>query len=72
MTWKEFEEEVKDFSPEKENIKDKVDDLFSKGAGTVRVLHFIIEHMHCRLGEALELAESCPNYHKRYDKNKIR
>jgi hypothetical protein len=56
----EFEEEVKDFSPEKENIKDKVDDLFGKGAGTVRVLHFIIEHMHCRLGEALGWQNHAP------------
>jgi cytoskeletal protein RodZ len=29
----EFEEEVKDFSPEKENIKDKVDDFFEKEQG---------------------------------------
>jgi len=67
MTREEFEKETKDFSPQKENIRDKVDDLFGKGANIVYVLHFIIEQMHCRLSEALELAKSCPNYHKRYD-----
>lgn len=66
MTTKEFEEEVKNFCPEKDDLKEKVDELFSKGAGTVHVLHFIIEHKSCRLIEAMEIVESCPNYHKRF------
>lgn len=66
MTRKEFEEEIKDFSPEKNDLKEKVNELFGKGAGTVRVLYFIIEHMNCKLIEAMEIVESCPNYHKRF------
>lgn len=67
MTREEFEKIVENFDPEKDNIKDKVDELFEKGANLVPVFHFINEHLHCGLNEALELAESCPGYHKRYD-----
>lgn len=70
MTRPEFEEETKDFSPGKENIRDKVDALFAKGANAVYVLHFITQHLNCRLTEALKVAESCPNYHKRYGADK--
>ena len=66
MTSNEFEEEVKNFSPEKDDLKEKVDELFGKGAGTVHVLHFIIEHKNCRLIKAMEIVESCPNYDKRF------
>ncbi|GAA5091779.1 hypothetical protein GCM10023210_19790 [Chryseobacterium ginsengisoli] len=66
MTTKEFEEEVKGFSPEKDNLKETVDELFGKGAGTVHILYFIIEHKNCKLTEAMEIVESCPNYHKRF------
>lgn len=66
MTTKEFEEEVKDFSPKNDDLKEKVDELFGKGAGTVHVLYFIIEHKNCRLIEAMQIVESCPNYHKRF------
>ncbi len=66
MTTEEFDEEVKDFRPEKENLKEKVNELFAKGAGTVHVLYFIIEHKNCRLTEAMKLVESCPNYHNRF------
>ncbi|WP_294322886.1 hypothetical protein [uncultured Chryseobacterium sp.] len=62
----EFEEEVKNFCPEKENLKEKVNELFAKGAGTVHILYFIIDHKKCRLTEAMELVESCPNYHNRF------
>ncbi|GEN75560.1 hypothetical protein [Chryseobacterium hagamense] len=66
MTTEEFDEEVKDFCPEKDSLKKKVNELFSKGAGTVHVLHFIIEFRNCRLTEAMEIVESCLNYHKRF------
>lgn len=66
MKSKEFEEEIKDFSPEKDNLKEKVNDLFGKGAGKVILIHFIIEHLECTLSEASEIIESCPNYHKRF------
>ncbi|MCX8522681.1 hypothetical protein OF897_01935 [Chryseobacterium formosus] len=66
MTTKEFDEEIKDFSPAKDDLKKKVDELFEKGAGTVHILYFIIEHKKCRLTEAMEIVESCPNYHKRF------
>ncbi len=66
MTTEEFDKEVKDFCPEKDHLKDKVNELFEKGAGTVHVLYFIIQHKNCRLPEAMELVESCPNYHKRF------
>ncbi len=72
MTREEFDEEIKDFSPEKDNVRDKADELFAKGANTTYIFQFITEHLNCSLIEALEVAESCPNYHKRYDKNKIR
>ena len=38
MTSKEFGEEVKNFSPGKDDLKKKIDELFGKGAGTVYVL----------------------------------
>ena len=66
MTSKEFGEEVKNFSPEKNDLREKVNELFGKGAGTVIVIHFIIEHLKCTLSEAMEIVESCPNYHKRF------
>lgn len=66
MDTEEFNEEVKDFCPEKENLKEKVNELFAKGAVTVHVLYFIIEHKNCRLTEAMEIVEACPNYYKRY------
>jgi hypothetical protein len=66
MTTEEFEEETKGFSPDKDNLKEKVDELFVKGAGTVHVLYFIVEHKNRRLTEAMEIVESCPNYHKRF------
>ncbi|WBX99662.1 hypothetical protein [Chryseobacterium gambrini] len=66
MTTQEFEEEAKDFSPDKEDLKEKVNELFGKGAGTVITIHFIIQHLKCTLSEAMELVESCPNYHNRF------
>ncbi|WP_343663560.1 hypothetical protein [Chryseobacterium mucoviscidosis] len=66
MTVQEFDEAVKDFSPEKEDLKEKVNELFGKGAGTIRILYFIVEHKNCRLVEAMEIVESCPNYHNRF------
>lgn len=66
MTSKEFGDEVKNFSPGKDDLKKKIDELFGKGAGTVHVLYFIIEQKNCRLTEAMEIVESCPNYHKRF------
>ncbi len=66
MTIKEFEEEVKNFSPENDDLKEKVNELFGKGAGMVITIHFIIEHLKCTLSEAMEIVESCPNYHNRF------
>lgn len=66
MTIKEFDEEVKNFSPDKDDLKKKVDNLLKKGAGKVPIIHFIIEHKNCKLSEAMEIVESCPNYHKRF------
>lgn len=66
MTTEEFDEEVKDFCPEKDSLKDKVNELFVKGAGTGYILNFIIKHNDCRLIEAMEIVESCPNYHNRF------
>ena len=48
MTAKEFDEAVKDFSPDKEDLKEKVNELFGKGAGTVITIHLIIEHQESR------------------------
>ncbi|WP_308005436.1 hypothetical protein [uncultured Chryseobacterium sp.] len=66
MTAQEFDEAVKDFSPEKEDLKGKVNELFGKGAGTVITIHFIIEHLKRTLSEAMEIIDSCPNYHNRF------
>lgn len=66
MTAQEFDEAVKDFSPDKDDLKEKVNELFGKGAGTVITIHFIIEHLKCTLSEAMEIVESCPNYHNRF------
>ncbi|NPA09697.1 MAG: hypothetical protein GXO46_11975 [Chlorobi bacterium] len=66
MTTQEFDEAVKDFSPEKEDLKEKVNELFGKGVGTVITIHFIIEHLKCTLSKAMEIVESCPNYHNRF------
>lgn len=41
MTFEEFEKEIITFTPEKDNLTDKVNDLFAKGAGLVHVLYFI-------------------------------
>lgn len=64
MTIEEFFKEVENFSPDKEDLNKTVDDLFGKGAGIVPIIHFIIQHKKCTLSEALEIIESCPNYHK--------
>lgn len=66
MTTEEFDEEVKGFCPENENLKEKVNELFEKGAGTGYILNLIIQHRSCRLTEAMEIVEACPNYHKRF------
>ncbi|BEV05207.1 hypothetical protein [Chryseobacterium gambrini] len=66
MTAQEFDEAVKDFSPDKEDLKEKVNELFGKESGTVITIHFIIEHLKCTLSEAMEIVESCPNYHNRF------
>lgn len=66
MTAQEFDEAVKDFSPDKEDLKEKVNELFGKGAGTVITIHFIIEHLKRTLSEAMEIIDSCPNYHNRF------
>ena len=66
MTAQELDEAVKDFSPEKEDLKEKGNELFGKGAGTVITIHFIIEHLKYTLLEAMEIAESCPSYHNRF------
>ncbi|REC48793.1 MULTISPECIES: hypothetical protein [Chryseobacterium] len=66
MTAKEFDEAVKDFSPDKEDLKEKVNELFGKGAGTVITIHFIIEHLKRTLSEAMDIIDSCPNYQNRF------
>lgn len=66
MTSQEFEEEVKYFSIKKDYLKEKVDELFGKGAGTIHNLYFIVKHKNCKLIEAIEIVESCANYHKRF------
>ncbi len=66
MTSEEFDEEVKDFCPEKDSLKEKVNEIFAKGAGTGYVLNFIIRRKNCRLTEAMKIMESCPNLHKRF------
>lgn len=68
MTFEEFEKEIITFTPEKDNLTDKVNDLFAKGAGLVHVLYFIIEHKSCGLTEAKEIVDTCPDYHKRFEK----
>jgi hypothetical protein len=66
MTSNEFEEEVKNFSPEKDDLKTKVDDLIGKGAGMVHIMYFITEHKNCRLIDAVKIINDCPNRMKRY------
>lgn len=66
MTNREFFDEIKYFSPDKEDLNKKVDNLLEKGAGKVSIIHFIIAHKNCKLSEAMEIIESCPNYYKRF------
>ncbi|MCD1115508.1 hypothetical protein [Chryseobacterium turcicum] len=66
MTSQEFEEEVKGFSIKKDDLKEKVDELFGNGAGTIHILYFIVEHKNCKLIEAMEIIEYSPNYYKRF------
>lgn len=68
MTFQEFQKEVITFAPEKDNLKDKVNDLFAKGASLVHILYFIIEDKRCGLTEAKEIVDACPNYHKRFER----
>lgn len=66
MTDREFLDEIENFSLDKEDLNKKVDDLLEKGAGKVPLIHFIIAHKNCKLSEAMEIIESCPNYNKRF------
>ncbi|MCX8533289.1 hypothetical protein [Chryseobacterium luquanense] len=70
MTLKEFEEKVKDFSLEKENLEDKVNELFGDGFPAAYVAHFVIEQKNCRLSDVEKIFNGCPNYIKRYGKSK--
>lgn len=64
MKDQEFLEEIKNFSLEKHDLKEKVDDLLGRGARKVSLIHFIIEQTKCNLSQALEIIESCQNYHR--------
>ncbi|MFZ4931679.1 hypothetical protein [Chryseobacterium sp. Mn2064] len=67
MTTQEFEKIIDNFDPEKDDLKDKVEELFDKGANIVDIFRFIIKVRDCGLRDAYDLAESCPSYHKRYN-----
>lgn len=41
MTFQEFQKEVITFAPEKDNLKDKVNDLFAKGASLQSCSHIV-------------------------------
>ncbi|WP_027378666.1 hypothetical protein [Chryseobacterium daeguense] len=66
MTFKEFEQKVKDFSLETDSLEQRVNELFGEDIPAAYIARFITDKKNCRLVDVEKIFNSCPNYIKKY------